>query len=266
MGISNLTATYQLIWFLLSCLWIPKQLFTALGIPEAFFPPCKYQNSYSMTGESIICVKLLHCVLGKDIMCFSLWMTKRKWEVELPEVCLQTWKEGVKCCVQLGGIRKAVLYPVLSTERAWNPPRGRGAVFKWRTRFSSLLLPPRSELLMHAVHWQLLRCWMPGDLLQYSSPLMRSCTTRAAHPASYLIHGGYGVAPALLHTALTHPLRFWSPLFRHWHRFRWQLTHTECFKSLPCVPQLTSGFPVDGDHMERTQQEPDSCNLGNTDL
>lgn len=44
------------------------------------------------------------------------------------------------------------------------------------------------------------------------------------------------------------------------------MTRRRCFKSLPSVPQLAAGFPVDGDDVERMQQEPDSCNLGDTDL
>lgn len=113
--------------------------FLHLKILEAFFfSPCKYQNSYSMTGESLICVKLLHYVLSKDITCFSPWMRKRKWEVELPEVCLQTWKEGVKCCVRPGGIRKAVLYPVLRAEILWSSPRGRDVCF-WSAGLSFYL-------------------------------------------------------------------------------------------------------------------------------
>lgn len=111
MCISNLTAAYQLIWFLTSYLWIPKQLFTALRIPEAFFPPCKYQNSYSMTGESLTCVELLRCALSKDIMCFSLWMRTRKWDVELPEVCLQTWKEGGEVLRATGCDQKSSFVP-----------------------------------------------------------------------------------------------------------------------------------------------------------
>lgn len=157
-------------WFLMSCLWILKQLFTALRILEAFPPHTfKYKNSYSVTSESLICVKILHCVLSEDIMCFSLWMRKRKWEVELPEVCLQTWKEGVKYYVWLGGIRKALLYPVLPMETVWNSQSGRdGTGFKWKTWFLSLLLSPSSEPLIHAAYGQLLRSSVTGDLLEYS--------------------------------------------------------------------------------------------------
>lgn len=58
-------------------------------------------------------------------------------------------------CEVLGAIRKAVLSPVLPTVRAPNPPRGRGAAFKCRTRFASFAAPT-------PVHCQLLRCWVPG--------------------------------------------------------------------------------------------------------
>lgn len=64
------------------------------------------------------------------------------------------------------------------------------------------------------------------DSVQHSSPSMRSCATRAAHPALYIIHGGYRLAPALLHTAPTRPLRFWGLLSGIDTAF-WQLAHTE---------------------------------------
>lgn len=143
-----------------------------------------------MTGESLICVKLLHCVLNKDIVCFSLWMRKRKWEVELPEVCLQTWKEGVKRagtgCDQQSSFAPCAPHGESvksSTETVWNPPRGRGAVLVWRARFSSLLLPPRSEPLMHAVLWQLLRCrGFVTIFITFDVLLCNPCCSSSPHP------------------------------------------------------------------------------------
>lgn len=124
----------------------------------SLFPPL-LQISKSLQYDRRV-VNLCHCVSSKDIMCFSPWMRKRKWEVEVPEVCLQTWKEGVRV---LGAIRKAILSPVLPTVRAWNPPWDRGAVCKWRTHFFffflSLLLPPCSEPLMQRC---IASCWGAG--------------------------------------------------------------------------------------------------------
>lgn len=65
-----------------------------------------------------------------------------------------------------------------------------------------------------AVYCQLLRC---RDLSQYSSPLMRSPTTRAAHLASCFFYGGCGVTPALLYTILITLFAFKS-FFLTWTR------------------------------------------------
>lgn len=112
----------------------------------------------------------------------------------------------------LGVIRKAVLSPVLPTERVWNPPRGRGAVLMCRTRFSSLLLPPRSEPLMHAVHWQLLRCCVPGICYNIHHLWCAPVQLALLILASSTEDTGSSSSPSP---------SFGFLLFWHWHRFRW---------------------------------------------
>lgn len=157
MGISNLAAAYQVIWFLMSCLWIPEQLFTVLRVPEAFFPSsCKYQNPYSMIGESLICVTVFQirtlCVFlhewGKEN---EKWRCRRsvcKPERKVWRCWVRSEKQFCPLCSPQWG--REILHGT------GVPFASEGLIFFF---FLSLLLPPCSEPLMQRC---IASCWGAG--------------------------------------------------------------------------------------------------------